>query len=192
MIDLYKYPLSKQIISANLCAYLLNNHLISVEKITKYRKASYSLPADIFSNFMKSLQERVPRATFEQSKMLLNSFLGGWGEKYNKSSQSFITNSFDMMCGMFWADIERNLENGFCVNEIDDGIFLCKRSFEDRKEQDHGGIHRAILSAGIINLFELLDHVYEPNVSKLIGVKTDCVFVHKPKSIKYDTEKYMQ
>lgn len=177
----------KQILSYIEIIYLLENNYMDKSKILLVRKASHYISCDPIAEFMEIILQMFPRHTDNKTMKDINKslgccFIGTLGKRYTTQDKGFMTNSYDTVCGMYFQYPE-----GFHMTPIED-IYFVRNTIKTRMVSDHSPIFRQILCMGHIQLHELLKVVMKPT-SKLIGYKTDAVFVYNPNQIDFKEHK---
>ena len=182
-------PVQKQIMSYHLVQYLLEENILSKDKIILFRKASYKVDCTHLKNFMTQLMEIFPRDIYDKhAKLLCNSFIGSLGKKFIHSDKGFITNDFETVCATFWQNADKENQSDFNFTNLGD-LYFVRETTHTRMSKDHGPIFRQVLCQGMIQVFELLKLVHGPH-SQLVGYNTDSVFVRRPNKVTLDKTKY--
>ena len=156
--------------SWNLIKYLLDNKLIKKKQIKKMLLPCGELPFEIFSNFVKEIYTKFNEI---EAKKIINMFIGNMGTKYNKTINGAIVDN-EAEARALHA-LHDNVEI-YPFNNL----YLVKQCVKNRLDKDNTSIHRFVISGGIINILETLKIKYNPQASKLISIRTDCVYIDKP------------
>lgn len=176
----------KQVYGYNLVSFLLSKSYIDKSKILFFKKASFNLSSEIFSEFLQTIRDLFPEDD-NIFKALSVCFIGGLGQRFRTSDQCFITDDWETVCASFVDHKKEN--NAWSVQSLEDLHFV-KISNKKRLFEEHSQIFRQVVSQGIIQLLELAHTVYNPITSKIIGYNTDALFIYNPNDI--DFKEYPQ
>ena len=139
------------------------------------------LPFEIFSYFVEEIYSTFDK---DESKKIINMFIGNMGTKYNKTiNGAIIDNEAEARALHALYD---NVEI-YAFNNL----YFVKQCIKNRLQQDNTSINRFVISGGIINILETLKIKYNPKESKLISIRTDCVYIENPflnKDNEYDED----
>jgi hypothetical protein len=177
--------INKQIVPYILVDYLLKKKYIDKSKILAVKKASYRFDKKIIADFIKLLLEIFPKSDNpdeDQSKyfkILACCFSGMLGRRYSTIDYGFVTNDYKTMCASYFQYNNKNNYH-WNSNTIDDLHFI-RLTQKNRIFGDNSQIYRQILGQGMIQLLDMIEIVFVPNQSKIIGYNTDAVFIENPK-----------
>ena len=121
-------------------------------------------------NFVERVYDAVEIVS--DAKKIVNSFIGNLNSKFIHENRGFITIDPDMV---MYA-----IEEGFEIeHDTDDEttVYICKSKNKTRKYSDNSLIYSSVISCGILNLLDLVDHLDE-NVGEyfITGINTDAVY----------------
>lgn len=176
----------RQILSYGLVNWLVEKKYITLDKLRYFKKASYVLDKKILADFVDKVYEIFPVDKNNYGKTLINSFIGWLGKKYNTKDIGAVTDDFDQVSALFnkfYAE-EKNGNVDFNEVKFNDLYFVIMTERTRITNGDYTPIWRAIISQGMRNLLSLIDDVYDPACSRLIGYNTDSAFIQCPKICK--------
>ena len=163
--------------SWNLIKYLIDNKLMKRNKIKKMLLPCAELPFEHLKLFVETIYN-----SFEEdsAKQIINMFIGNMGTKYNKDIKGCIIDN----------EIEaRSIQALYPHIEINEfnNLFLVKQVIKNKLQEDNTSINRFVVCGGIMKLLDTMSKVMKED-SKLISIRTDCVYVE---NYKIPNEKYM-
>lgn len=172
----------RQILSYGFVKWLLEKEYITLDKLKFIRKASYVLDRKILIDFVEKVYEIFPVDKYESyGKYIVNSFIGWLGKKYVSKDTGCVTDSFDMVSALFNDYAMSNNNKLFNHLKVKDLYFVRLTEKTRITSGDYTPIWRAIICEGMINLLTLINDVYDPKTSQLIGYNTDSCFIQSPK-----------
>lgn len=168
-----------QIWSWNTVQVLLDMKLITHEDILLERCARSTLSGTIFSDFITRLDELLG----EYPKAIINTLIGTLNHKESHFETGMITLSYEEAIA-HWAD--RTARDEECtINTVihaDVTSYHVRSSKNRRLLSDNAPIWRQIISNSHISLINFIKEVSTVG-SQVVGVRTDCVYIHRPKAI---------
>lgn len=164
--------------SWNLIKGLVENGLMDKSHIKKMIIPCGEIPAESLKQFVEFVYSNF---TEEEGKKIVNMWIGNMGSKYNKEIKGCILDS-EVEARSLQALYE-NIEV-FPFNNL----FLVKQNCKERLIEDNTSINRFVVSGGILKVIETMQKVMNEK-SKLIAIRTDCVYVENPIAIQAEVKK---
>ena len=148
--------------------------MIEKKAIKKMLLPCGELPAEDLKLFVDEVYTKFAE---NEAKAIVNMFIGNMGSKYNKEIKGCITDS----------EVEaRSLQALYDHIEIFEmnGLYLVKQVAKERLVEDNTSINRFVVCGGILKVFETMRLTMVCGVSRLVSIRTDCVYVENPREIK--------
>jgi len=171
----YGITFAPQLMCVGFVMWLFSRDYITKDDLIYEYKASYKHHPDTFKQTTRGLMQRFPKSF----KGLINQRIGLLGKKYNTSVESFVSASLETAASAYVTGIAVGKEMTMTHS---DGIFIIGDRTKTRLDRDHTAAHRVVIGNGCRMVLEMLEKYYEPGTSVLMGVKTDAIWIHNPKT----------
>ena len=155
----------------NIINYCIEKGYLKEEDIKYCIKSTFSLSYDYFKKYVEFCFK------FKSGKKLVNNLTGFLNKKYNIYQKGCISDSYEIACGTFMNEIQKN--NECFINKVND-MFIIRSTTKTRCLESNSPIYRQIVAGGIINLDKLYRKVTDCN-SVVISYKVDSIMVLNPK-----------
>lgn len=163
----------------NLIKFLLAKKYINKENIIYQCRARQKIKPDILKNYVEYCYNHFDSSI---AKNLVNLHNGHLHTKYQKTQYACISTDDDTVFALAFKTLLNDM-NDYNIERIGD-VYLISKKTEKRLQYDNCPIYEQTVAGSIINLLELIEKVYNPNISQLLGVNTDSCFFYKPNKIK--------
>ena len=180
LVDRFTIPqlggvhITRQLMNTGLVQWLVEQGYLTKDKIIYEYKPSYSPSSDTFKDATIRLRELCP----DTYKGPINKFVGLLGRKNNTETSSFVCSTLETAAAAWLTGISSGRDVSFShAGEC----FVITDTTKTRLSRDNTAAHRVIISHGIKKMLTLIQHYYVPGQSVLVGVKTDCVYIHHPR-----------
>lgn len=164
------FVLPSRMWSWNLVKWLIDEGLMDKSKIKKMLLPCGEIPADAFSEFVKFVYKQFNES---EGKSIVNMFIGNMGTKYNKEMKGCIVT--DLTEARSLQALYENVD----IYDFRGDRFLVKQTAKCRLLEDNTSINRFVISGGVRKVIETLRKVMGEK-SKLLSIRTDCVYVENP------------
>ena len=155
----------------NIINYCIEKEYIKEEDIKYCIKSTFSLSYDYFKKYVEFCFK------FKSGKKLVNNLTGFLNKKYNIYQKGCISDSYEIACGTFMNEREKN--NECFINKVND-MFIIRSTTKTKCLESNSPVYRQIVAGGIINLDKLYYKVTDCN-SVVISYKVDSIMVLNPK-----------
>ena len=175
--------------SSNLISYLVDVLHMPISQIKYKIITNRALKRNTFKEFIKYIFDNCKE---KEAKILINSYIGELGRKYNKSNQGFTCTDYDtaMCC---WTSAMADKRNATIDHHK--GLFLIREQKVERLFSDNTSINRFVVSEAILKCSQLVEACHGEE-SSLYGYNTDGIYISNPKmtfrnkkDVKFSTKK---
>lgn len=146
--------------------YCLNEAVIEKTDVTYVMRASRVMAGNTFKKLTEKLQEMFPAL----AKRVVNSGIGAWGKRYEKTGSVAITDSFEIALGMVSEDKEIQL------SEVGNNFWFLRKESKKLCYSGHVGLREHIVCMGHIKLHQM-ETAVTANGGEVIAYNTDSVKV---------------
>ena len=161
----------------------IDDGILKYTDIKYYVKSSQYINLNTWKKFIRFLKKHFKP---DEYKSIFNPLTGFYNTKYNKSDMAVSTSDINIAISLFNKyNNEKHTKIGIITQN---GITIIRKIERHRKMEDLSSVYNHIIALGYLNMYYLMDELYDNKKSELYGYNTDSIYISNPiKNKKYES-----